>query len=135
MKNVHKKRSGDLLLSLADSNVDKADKFDILVEMRERLNKYKDNSIVRFKLQDRLSWLRKASVCVFCGYKGEHNTIDHIKPSSKGGSNESDNLQVLCNNCNQMKSDKYPYTKKHWLAEKRKLEKSNGKETTSKKSK
>ena len=32
-------------------------------------------------------------------------TIDHIHPRAKGGSNDEDNLQTLCHDCNRLKSD------------------------------
>ncbi len=44
----------------------------------------------------------------FCGSK-ENLTLDHIKPSSRGGSNDMSNLQTLCSSCNGRKSDQYPY--------------------------
>jgi 5-methylcytosine-specific restriction endonuclease McrA len=33
--------------------------------------------------------------------------IDHIKPKSKGGKNNIENLQITCINCNSKKSNRY----------------------------
>ncbi len=38
--------------------------------------------------------------CVLCGAGDPPMHIDHIYPYSKGGSNDADNLQVLCGPCN-----------------------------------
>ena len=46
--------------------------------------------------------------CVECGAKKEDGAtlhIDHIIPVSKGGTDELDNLQTLCSDCNLNKSD------------------------------
>ena len=40
------------------------------------------------------------------GYEPKDLTLDHIKPRSKGGGNETDNLQLLCHNCNSIKGNK-----------------------------
>lgn len=40
------------------------------------------------------------------GGKGCHATLDHIVPRSLGGSDEEDNLQLLCNECNVKKGNK-----------------------------
>lgn len=45
--------------------------------------------------------------CQYCGSQ-ENPVIDHIFPFSRGGSNEADNLQVLCRDCNAKKSDSIP---------------------------
>lgn len=37
----------------------------------------------------------------------EMMTIDHIIPKSKGGKNEIENLQPMCNTCNAKKADRY----------------------------
>jgi len=38
--------------------------------------------------------------------KGLHATIDHVIPRTLGVSDEEDNLQLLCNECNFEKGDK-----------------------------
>jgi ribosomal protein S27E len=46
--------------------------------------------------------------CNFCGEKEEKKlTIDHIKPVSKGGTDDLNNLQILCRSCNSKKGAKY----------------------------
>ena len=42
--------------------------------------------------------------CVNCGRPAD--TIDHIVPLCHGGTNEPDNLQPMCRDCNSAKSDK-----------------------------
>jgi 5-methylcytosine-specific restriction endonuclease McrA len=47
----------------------------------------------------------RSKCCAFCGAT-KNLTIDHIKPLSKGGKNELENIQVLCWECNKFKSNK-----------------------------
>ena len=46
--------------------------------------------------------------CACCRNKLTKYHIDHINPLAKGGTNWPENLQLLCQNCNQRKSDKHP---------------------------
>ena len=51
---------------------------------------------------------RDNSTCQLCGATiadGVKLHVDHIVPLSKGGTNELDNLQTLCQDCNLGKSD------------------------------
>ncbi len=46
--------------------------------------------------------------CALCGAskKDYPFNVDHIRPRSRGGKNDYENLQVLCSKCNQAKSNK-----------------------------
>ena len=48
---------------------------------------------------------RDCHTCVTCGTQCDL-TIDHIKPVSKGGTNDIENLRVLCRSCNARKGDR-----------------------------
>ena len=54
--------------------------------------------------------VRDKNTCQCCGAKASDGIqlhIDHIKPVSKGGTNDFENLQTLCRDCNLGKSDSY----------------------------
>jgi 5-methylcytosine-specific restriction endonuclease McrA len=50
-------------------------------------------------------WIRNKGQCAACGSR-ENLQYDYIVPTSEGGNNTLDNLQLLCKICNQKKSDK-----------------------------
>lgn len=45
---------------------------------------------------------RDENICKYCG-SNEDLEIDHIIPLAKGGTNDLDNLQILCRHCNRKK--------------------------------
>ena len=48
---------------------------------------------------------RDGPLCRWCGADTEL-TIDHVVPLARGGTNEPENLQLLCSECNQLKGDR-----------------------------
>ncbi len=55
-----------------------------------------------------LVWARDGGACVRCGSK-ENLQFDHIIPVDKGGSNNEENIQILCQKCNLLKSDRIAF--------------------------
>lgn len=49
-----------------------------------------------------LVYARDGHACASCG-STENLSLDHIKPWSKGGSDDESNLQTLCTPCNSSK--------------------------------
>ena len=51
---------------------------------------------------------RQGGYCAACDhhFQPRNLTIDHVVPSSKGGSDDISNLQLLCHACNQLKGDR-----------------------------
>ena len=56
---------------------------------------------------------QSGGTCAHCGSEGKLH-VDHILPLSRGGSNELENLQMLCAPCNQSKHTK---TMDEWVGE------------------
>jgi hypothetical protein len=52
-----------------------------------------------------LVWSRDGGACVKCGASKDLH-FDHIIPYSRGGSDEAENIQLLCRACNLVKSDR-----------------------------
>jgi ATP adenylyltransferase len=60
----------------------------------------------------RVTLIDKFPYCQLCGQRPSKNNdisldIDHIKPKTKGGSDDLENLQVLCHQCNRAKGNSF----------------------------
>lgn len=70
---------------------------------------------LRKSVSRRMVFLRDEFTCQYCGRhkkelkKGEHLTLDHVKPKSRGGLTTWDNVTTACTRCNDKKADKLPY--------------------------
>ena len=49
-------------------------------------------------------WKRDEGRCLQCGSEDDLQ-FDHVIPVAKGGGNAMDNIQILCGDCNRLKSD------------------------------
>ncbi len=59
-------------------------------------------------LKNNIAKIQNPDVCWYCGRKVEDPkelTIDHIIPRSKGGTNDMDNIFMVCKGCNSSKRD------------------------------
>lgn len=63
------------------------------------------NYVESFKNEKDSVWRRDQGKCVSCGSQ-EKLEFDRIIPFSKGGSNTYRNVQLLCESCNRLKSNK-----------------------------
>ena len=69
----------------------------------------------RKKVSKRVAHARDRFTCQYCKRKKkelekhERLTIDHVKPRSRGGKTEWENIVTSCNTCNEKKGDKLPY--------------------------
>lgn len=86
---------------------------DVIENIEER-NQYKETIQYQRNLMTpglRFDILKRDNyICQVCGATTEMGAklhVDHIKPISKGGLTEKNNLQTLCQTCNLGKSNKY----------------------------
>lgn len=57
------------------------------------------------KAKDLVKLFCDQPICQICG-TSKHLSVDHMIPQSRGGTNDKNNLQALCLNCNVFKGDK-----------------------------
>ena len=79
---------------------------------KRRASKYKNGGKHTAKDIDSI-FLHQGGLCNFCGvklirYNKKQYHIDHIIPLARGGSNNPENIQLLCPSCNLSKSNKDP---------------------------
>lgn len=51
-------------------------------------------------------WVEQGGICAYCPkalQSGNHGTLDHVKPKSKGGGKDMENLVLACPECNALK--------------------------------
>ena len=79
--------------------------FEKLKNKLESLNKNKDSAFPRPAIPEAIRievWRRDSGQCVKCSSR-ENLEYDHIIPISKGGSNTTRNIELLCEACNRSK--------------------------------
>lgn len=80
----------------------------------ERMRRYRDRRVANgmspkfdgYLYADRLRE-RDGDLCVYC-QEAEGDTVDHITPISRGGTDDFDNLALACNACNGGKAGREP---------------------------
>jgi len=97
--------SEEVRLTLFDRDRSRHQKFDRLRKIAARAEDIAEAR--RERLPDDVRafvWERDEGRCVRCG-TDEDLQFDHVIPVAKGGGNSIENVQVLCGDCNRVKSD------------------------------
>lgn len=91
---------------IEDINYDTGDGISILEKIDSFQNKYfSDKNDRNISREVRIEvWRRDRGRCAECGSQ-RNLEYDHIIPVSKGGSNTTRNIRLLCEECNRKKSD------------------------------
>lgn len=66
---------------------------------------YQQGSLAGFELREYLQ-AKFRQTCVYCGVRGVPLSLDHVRPRSRGGSNQVSNLVLACVPCNEAKGDR-----------------------------
>lgn len=66
--------------------------------------------VLAFSAQQLAARMSMFPGCWICG--GPKQTVDHVKPVSRGGAHALMNLRPACNSCNSSKRDTWPYVLK-----------------------
>jgi len=112
---IVKKREADRLWNLANKEhasestrlwrKNNPDRYRVINSRRKALNRAAPGSATIAQIQARVEYF--GSKCWMCGAQWE--SIDHVKPLSKGGSNWPANLRPACLSCNSSKHAKWPF--------------------------
>ena len=78
---------------------------EIILEVEEKPQRKPIKPSLRFEILKRDDY--RCQMCGVTAKDGATLEIDHIHPVSKGGTNDPDNLQVLCRDCNAGKGAQY----------------------------
>lgn len=79
---------------------------------RKRTNTANKNGSKWIRVERRLAiYLRDGFTCCYCGKDLRQEppaavTLDHLRPRSAGGTNESTNIITACHSCNSTRQDK-----------------------------
>jgi hypothetical protein len=100
------------ILSFVEKYHSDGDKENSIKFSHEEIKEIRNIAGTKVKVQAGIRWQvfkRDKWKCLSCGRSAEDNIIlhvDHILPRSKGGKDEIDNFQTLCDTCNIGKSNK-----------------------------
>jgi 5-methylcytosine-specific restriction endonuclease McrA len=89
--------------ALSDDTVDHI--YKTLLSVQQLLTEVSSDTLT---LDDKVDIvLRDDRTCYLCGAKPAKDlTLDHVIPTSRGGSHDPDNRRVACRACNELKSDR-----------------------------
>lgn len=102
--------SGEATVEKHSDSVWHSAKQDFILPAVIRLINFHKLPVRNYKLSKKNIGLRDKFTCQYCSKKLSERTltIDHVIPSSRGGSSKWDNLVCACHSCNTKKADRTP---------------------------
>lgn len=98
----------DAMEALMESGLSGAELLSAVRSLEDRMTENQREQIrgERWRVSRLAAIQRDGDVCTYCGCTDGEFVVDHVIPTSRGGTHDLDNLAVACRSCNASKKDR-----------------------------